>query len=96
MVLYSFVAIHVSLDEYLMDFVQGQEDGNVLSYWLSNISTLLFLLQRNLRSNSFPMATQLRLNASVSYLGRLTQVSNTLFFLLNSAWFVVIVLAIIC
>ncbi|GLJ12455.1 hypothetical protein SUGI_0191160 [Cryptomeria japonica] len=61
------------LIQAILSEIEGQEDGNVLAYWLSNISTLLFLLQRNLRSNSFPTATQLRLNASVSYLGRLTQ-----------------------
>ncbi|KMZ75516.1 hypothetical protein ZOSMA_11475G00010, partial [Zostera marina] len=26
--------------------IEGQENNNVLSYWLQNLSTLLFLLQR--------------------------------------------------
>lgn len=52
---------------------EEEDKSDVLSYWLSNISTLLFLLQRTLRSNGYPATPQLRLTASVSSLGMITQ-----------------------
>ncbi|KAH9321117.1 hypothetical protein KI387_015756, partial [Taxus chinensis] len=74
---HAFEAERTSLFEHLiqgiLSEIEGQENGNVLSYWLSNISTLLFLLQRNLKSNGFPTTPQLRLSVSISHFGRLTQ-----------------------
>lgn len=52
---------------------EEEDKTDVLSYWLSNISTLLFLLLRTLRSNGYPATPQFRLIASVSSLGTMTQ-----------------------
>lgn len=52
---------------------EEEDNSDVLSYWLSNISTLLFLLQRTLRSNGHPATPQLRLTSSVSSLGMIAQ-----------------------
>eukprot|EP01018_Ginkgo_biloba_P007667 Gb_30020 [translate_table: standard] len=61
------------LIQAILTEIEGQDNNIALSYWLSNTSTLLFLLQRNLRSNGFPSTPQHRLNASMTFMGRMTQ-----------------------
>ncbi|XP_068634511.1 myosin-17-like isoform X2 [Aristolochia californica] len=54
--------------------VEAQENNNVLSYWLSNSSTLLSLLQRTLKaSGAATMTPQRRRSSSASLFGRMSQ-----------------------
>lgn len=53
--------------------VEGQESNDALAYWLSNTSTLLFLLQRNLKPSGAPSTPQRRHTPSATLLGRMTQ-----------------------
>lgn len=53
--------------------VEGQENNDALAYWLSNTSTLLFLLQRNLKPSGSTSTPQRRHTPSVTLLGRMTQ-----------------------
>lgn len=60
-----------------IDLVQSQDNNDVLAYWLSNTSTLLFLLQRTLKaSGAAGGAPQRRRSNSVTLFGRMTQVSD--------------------
>eukprot|EP00249_Psilotum_nudum_P024992 c29340_g2_i2 orf=237-4853(+) len=54
--------------------IESQENNDVLAYWLSNSSTLLFLLQRTLKaSGSAGIPPQRRRSSSVTLFGRMTQ-----------------------
>ncbi|XXG76604.1 hypothetical protein AAC387_Pa08g0915 [Persea americana] len=54
--------------------IETQENNDVLSYWLSNASTLLLLLQRTLKaSGAAGLAPQRRRSSSASLFGRMTQ-----------------------
>lgn len=63
--------------------LKAQDNTDVLSYWLSNTSTLLLLLQRTLKATGAASLTpQRRRTASSSLFGRMSQVwSNCLSFL---------------
>ncbi|KAK1298084.1 hypothetical protein QJS10_CPB14g01384 [Acorus calamus] len=53
---------------------QAQDNNDLLSYWLSNSSTLLFLLQRTLKaSGAASMTPQRRRSTSASLFGRMSQ-----------------------
>ena len=53
---------------------QTQDNNDILSYWLSNASTLLLLLQRTLKaSGAAGMAPQRRRSSSATLFGRMTQ-----------------------
>ncbi|KAK1264607.1 hypothetical protein QJS04_geneDACA017858 [Acorus gramineus] len=53
---------------------QAQDNNDMLSYWLSNSSTLLFLLQRTLKaSGAASMTPQRRRSTSASLFGRMSQ-----------------------
>ncbi|XP_024543080.1 myosin-11 [Selaginella moellendorffii] len=51
--------------------IESQENNDVLAYWLSNTSTLLFLLQRTLKASG--SGPQRRRAPSVTLFGRMTQ-----------------------
>ncbi|CAM6054233.1 unnamed protein product [Sphagnum tenellum] len=54
--------------------IETQENNEVLAYWLSNTSTLLFLLQRTLKASGAGGPTPQRRRAnSVTLFGRMTQ-----------------------
>ncbi|KAF8394311.1 hypothetical protein HHK36_020518 [Tetracentron sinense] len=54
--------------------IETQENNDVLAYWLSNASMLLFLLQRTLKaSGAAGMAPQRRRSSSATLFGRMTQ-----------------------
>ncbi|XP_024385122.1 myosin-9 isoform X2 [Physcomitrium patens] len=54
--------------------IESQDNNDVLAYWLSNTSTLLFLLQRTLKaSGAAGGAPQRRRSNSVTLFGRMTQ-----------------------
>ncbi|RWR87879.1 IQ motif [Cinnamomum micranthum f. kanehirae] len=54
--------------------IETQENNDVLSYWLSNASTLLLLLQHTLKaSGAAGLAPQRRRSSSASLFGRMTQ-----------------------
>lgn len=54
--------------------IENQENNDVLAYWLSNTSTLLFLLQRTLKaSGAGGIAPQRRRASSVTLFGRMAQ-----------------------
>jgi hypothetical protein len=58
-----------------VDFQQNQDNNDILSYWLSNTSMLLFLLQRTLKaSGAGGFAQQRCRTASSTLFGRMTQV----------------------
>ncbi|KAH7437281.1 hypothetical protein KP509_05G063900 [Ceratopteris richardii] len=61
------------ITETISTVVEGQENNDALAYWLSNTSTLLFLLQRNLKPSGTPSTPQRRLTQSATLLGRMTQ-----------------------
>ena len=61
--------------------IEGQENSHVLGYWLSNTSTLLFLLQRTLKASGAVGApntsqTRGRKPTNISLFGRMTAVSE--------------------
>ncbi|XP_015902864.2 myosin-17 [Ziziphus jujuba] len=53
--------------------LEVQDNGDVLSYWLSNSSTLLLLLQRTLKATGAASLTPLRRRMSSSLFGRMSQ-----------------------
>ncbi|KAJ6434238.1 hypothetical protein OIU84_017858 [Salix udensis] len=54
--------------------IETQDNNDILSYWLSNASTLLLLLQRTLKaSGAAGMAPQRRRSSSATLFGRMTQ-----------------------
>ncbi|KAG5232665.1 myosin [Salix suchowensis] len=54
--------------------IETQDNNEILSYWLSNASTLLLLLQRTLKaSGAAGMAPQRRRSSSATLFGRMTQ-----------------------
>ncbi|KAK1312173.1 hypothetical protein QJS10_CPA07g00336 [Acorus calamus] len=54
--------------------IEAQDNNDLLSYWLSNSSTLLFLLQRTLKaSGAASMTPQRRRSTSASLFGRMSQ-----------------------
>ncbi|MCO5579730.1 hypothetical protein L7F22_033590 [Adiantum nelumboides] len=54
--------------------IESQENNDVLSYWLTNTSMLLFLLQRTLKaSGAGGLSQQRRRTSSVTLFGRMTQ-----------------------
>lgn len=58
-----------------------QDNIDVLSYWLSNSSTLLSLLQRTLKATGAASLTpQRRRSTSTSLFGRMSQVRKETFF----------------
>ena len=58
--------------------LKAQENSDVLSYWLSNSSTLLLLLQRTLKATGTASLTPLRRRMSTSLFGRVSQVRQKL------------------
>ncbi|VVA89970.1 unnamed protein product [Arabis nemorensis] len=52
--------------------IENQDDDNHLAYWLTNTSTLLFLLQRSLRHNS-STSSPTKPPQPTSFFGRMTQ-----------------------
>eukprot|EP01018_Ginkgo_biloba_P007926 Gb_22496 [translate_table: standard] len=59
--------------ETIGSIIEGKDDNHLLSYWLSNTSTLLFLLQRNLKPSGVHTTPQRRYPGSVTLIGRMTQ-----------------------
>ena len=56
-------------------FLQSQDNNDILSYWLSNTSMLLFLLQRTLKaSGTGGFSQQRRRTPSSTLFGRMAQV----------------------
>ncbi|VYS44998.1 unnamed protein product [Arabidopsis thaliana] len=53
--------------------IENQEDDNHLAYWLTNTSTLLFLLQRSLRQQSSTGSSPTKPPQPTSFFGRMTQ-----------------------
>ncbi|EFH57530.1 hypothetical protein ARALYDRAFT_321053 [Arabidopsis lyrata subsp. lyrata] len=53
--------------------IENPEDDNNLAYWLTNTSTLLFLLQRSLKSHSTTGASPKKPPQPTSFFGRMTQ-----------------------
>ncbi|XP_023640678.1 myosin-10 isoform X4 [Capsella rubella] len=53
--------------------IEDPEDDNNLAYWLTNTSTLLFLLQRSLKSHSTTGASPKKPPQPTSFFGRMTQ-----------------------
>ncbi|KAI5059574.1 hypothetical protein GOP47_0025893 [Adiantum capillus-veneris] len=54
--------------------IESQENNDILSYWLTNTSMLLFLLQRTLKaSGAGGLSQQRRRTSSVTLFGRMTQ-----------------------
>lgn len=70
--------LYISLSFWIM---QNEEANDNLAYWLSNTSTLLYLLQRSLKAASAagPLPPR-KLPPSTSFFGRMAQVCNYLFF----------------
>ncbi|AAB80627.1 Strong similarity to Arabidopsis myosin MYA1 (gb/Z28389) [Arabidopsis thaliana] len=56
--------------------IENQEDDNHLAYWLTNTSTLLFLLQRSLRQQSSTGSSPTKPPQPTSFFGRMTQVTR--------------------
>ncbi|KAH7440883.1 hypothetical protein KP509_03G015200 [Ceratopteris richardii] len=61
------------ITETIGTIVEGQESNIMLAYWLSNTSTLLFLLQRNLKPSGISSTPQRRPSPSPSLLSRMAQ-----------------------
>lgn len=59
-------------------FILQEQDGNdLMAYWLSNTSALLFLLEESLKSGSSTNATPVRKPPTpTSLFGRMTMVMN--------------------
>jgi myosin-5 len=58
-----------------------QDNNDVLTYWLSNASTLLLLLQRTLKATGAASLTpQRRRTTSTSLFGRMSQVRKETFY----------------
>jgi myosin-5 len=53
--------------------IEEKDDNDALSYWLSNTSTLIFLLQRNLKPSGVPITPQRHYPGSITFMGRMTQ-----------------------
>jgi len=53
--------------------IENQENNDVLAYWLSNTSTLLFFLQRTLKATGAAGITPQRRRSSSTLFGRMTQ-----------------------
>ncbi|CAA0374310.1 unnamed protein product [Arabidopsis thaliana] len=53
--------------------IENPEDDSNLAYWLTNTSTLLFLLQRSLKSHSTTGASPKKPPQPTSFFGRMTQ-----------------------
>ncbi|XP_024007808.1 myosin-7 isoform X2 [Eutrema salsugineum] len=53
--------------------IENPEDDNHLAYWLTNTSTLLFLLQRSLRHNNPTGSSPTKPPQPTSFFGRMTQ-----------------------
>ncbi|VVB07275.1 unnamed protein product [Arabis nemorensis] len=53
--------------------IENPEDDNHLTYWLTNTSTLLFLLQRSLKTHSTTGASPRKPPQPTSFFGRMTQ-----------------------
>ncbi|WOK95773.1 myosin-17 isoform X2 [Canna indica] len=56
--------------------IESQDSTYVLSYWLSNTSTLLLLLQRTLKASTIGGFTPQRRRTSASVFGRMSQVKQ--------------------
>ncbi|KFK31068.1 hypothetical protein AALP_AA6G064300 [Arabis alpina] len=57
----------------LASAIENPEDDNNLTYWLTNTSTLLFLLQRSLKNHSTAGASPRKPPQPTSFFGRMTQ-----------------------
>ncbi|CAH2059643.1 unnamed protein product [Thlaspi arvense] len=53
--------------------IENPEDDDLLTYWLTNTSTLLFLLQRSLKTHSTTSASPKKPPQPTSFFGRMTQ-----------------------
>ncbi|KAH6555938.1 hypothetical protein KP509_1Z216100 [Ceratopteris richardii] len=53
--------------------IENQENNDILSYWLTNTSMLLFLLQRTLKASGASGLSQRRRTTSNTLFGRMTQ-----------------------
>ncbi|XP_024016781.1 myosin-10 [Eutrema salsugineum] len=53
--------------------IENPEDDDQLTYWLTNTSTLLFLLQRSLKTHSTTSASPRKPPQPTSFFGRMTQ-----------------------
>ncbi|KAH7424896.1 hypothetical protein KP509_11G030500 [Ceratopteris richardii] len=53
--------------------IENQDNNDILSYWLTNTSVLLFLLQRTLKASSAGGLTQRRRTTSNTLFGRMAQ-----------------------
>nr|AAM14807.1 putative myosin heavy chain [Arabidopsis thaliana] len=60
-------------NQYALIYFQNPEDDSNLAYWLTNTSTLLFLLQRSLKSHSTTGASPKKPPQPTSFFGRMTQ-----------------------
>lgn len=77
----SFKSLHLIL-------LQDQDNNDLMAYWLSNTSTLLFMLQRSLKATG---AVPRKPPTPTSLFGRMTQVTNlTVAFCFHNLYFVII------
>lgn len=71
---------YIDVQSYFLPKVHDNNDR--LSYWLSNASTLLLLLQRTLKaSGAASLTPQRRRSTSSSLLGRMSQVRDLFYFI---------------
>lgn len=64
----------LEVKNYISFKFQDQDDNNHMAYWLSNTSTLLFLLQKSLKGSGASGASARKPPAPTSLFGRMTMV----------------------
>lgn len=78
---HAFEAERTTIFDYIIeginDVIKVGENTSTLPYWLSNASTLLCLLQRNLRTNGFITTPSRRSGGAPGIAGRLAQGSKS-------------------
>ncbi|XP_077236357.1 myosin isoform X2 [Tasmannia lanceolata] len=74
---HSFEAERTAIFDFIIEGINDSlkvgDDNKILPYWLSNASTLLCLLQRNLRSNGFLTTPSRRSTGPSALAGRIAQ-----------------------
>lgn len=80
----SCFACHICWNSQIFNFLhlqKIQDNNDMLSYWLSNASTLLLLLQRTLKaSGAAGMAPLRRRSSSATLFGRMSHVKDSFYF----------------
>ncbi|XP_020104784.1 protein OPAQUE1-like isoform X3 [Ananas comosus] len=76
-----FEAERTSIFDYIIEALNSvlkvESENDILPYWLANTSTLLCLLQRNLRSNVFPSTPSQHSSWSLVLSGKTSQVPKS-------------------